>query len=135
MNIGQKLQNEQIFMKSLCFVEVKSGSKKRFYPNFCRFPTKIWLNFEKMIRYKDFLPSRIGWISTFQPTVHSGLRRRFYGNRPKTGSKIGRTMGFWVLWRHFMIFDEKKSPSVKFDLYQAQNPKFLNFPKKGPNDF
>ena len=82
-----------------------------------------------MIEYKGFRPSHIGWISTSKPTVHSGLRRRFYGNRPRSGPNIGLTMGFYVVWRRFMILYEKKSKSVNFDVCQAQKPKFLDFPK------
>ena len=44
-------------------------------------------------------------------------------------------MGFYVVWRRFMIVNEKKLKNVNFDVCQAQKPKFLDFPKMAPNDF
>ena len=67
--------------------------------------------------------------------MHSGPRRRLYGNRPRSGANIGLTMGFQLIWRRFMILSKKKSKSVNFDVCPAQKPKFLDFPKMAPNDF
>ena len=69
------------------------------------------------------------------PLWHSGPKCQFDGHWPRYGANIGLTMGFYVVWRRFMIVNEKKLKNVNFDVCQAQKPKFLDFPKMAPNDF
>ena len=105
----------QISIKSLNFMGVKFGSKTPYFLNYFHFHVKILLNFEKMSRSNEFDPTANSPISSSGSTVHSGPRQPNFGNRSKTGGKVRVSMGFLVIWRHFMVFHKKKCLSVKFD--------------------